>query len=281
MSNNGLYDLTPVVLFDVDGTLTAHRRKIKSNVINALLELSELATIGLVTGSPFSLIEEQLEPFFNHKDASITENVDIFPCNGTQHFYWDAVDCKFSCSATHSMRAKLGEECFRKLIISLQELQLSFINEFALDQDIPLCGNFIDYRGSLLNWCPIGRAANFDDRKKFIKCDKNLQIRSCLMKKFKDMACDVDGVVINYGGQTSFDIFPLGWDKTFCLKNYGDADVWFVGDRCKPGGNDYEIFDLLNKKGRAFETTSPTMTVKIISEKIIPQIREFLLSITD
>jgi len=231
----------------------------------------------LVTGSPLSLIEEQMTSFFSAQHASVAENVDIFPCNGTQHFYWEASDSKFICSSKCSMRSKLGESHFRKLILVTQELQQHFIEDFALPLDIPVCGNFVDYRGSLLNWCPIGRAANFDDRKKFIEHDMSLAIRQQLMKKFLDLTAVVPGIAVNYGGQTSFDIFPVGWDKTFCLGSYGDSAVWFVGDRCEPGGNDYEIFEVVNKHGRAFQTSSPAETVKIIKNILVPQITDFLL----
>lgn len=54
------------------------------------------------------------------------------------------------------------------------------------------------------------------------------------------------------GGQISFDVFPRGWDKTYCLQHIeneknmpGGVDykhIHFFGDHTEPGGNDYEIF---------------------------------------
>lgn len=47
------------------------------------------------------------------------------------------------------------------------------------------------------------------------------------------------------GGQISIDVFPVGWDKTYCLKfveqEFKDR-IHFFGDKTKPGENDYEIF---------------------------------------
>ena len=276
-----IYDDTkcqfPVVLFDVDGTLTGHRRKIGANVINALLTLGDVVQLGFVTGSPFYRIEEQLAPFFNVDNAKITEGVDIFPCNGTQFFFWDASDGKFACSRSVSMRKELGNEQFRQLIVGIQDAQHRFVHQFALKLDIPMCGNFIDYRESLLNWCPIGSTASFEDREKFIILDKRHGIRDSLISTFhSDIGDLVPGIVVNFGGQTSFDIFPLGWDKTFCLNTYDDVPVWFVGDRCEPGGNDFEIYELLVRHGRAYKTRSPSETVKIIHNKILPDIKKFL-----
>lgn len=47
------------------------------------------------------------------------------------------------------------------------------------------------------------------------------------------------------GGQISIDVFPQGWDKTYCLKfveNDFGGNIHFFGDKTKPGENDYEIF---------------------------------------
>lgn len=36
------------------------------------------------------------------------------------------------------------------------------------------------------------------------------------------------------GGQISFDVFPVGWDKTFCLqfvKDEGYKEIHFFGDK--------------------------------------------------
>ena len=39
-------------------------------------------------------------------------------------------------------------------------------------------------------------------------------------------------------------VFPKGWDKTFCLQYLTDFDnVYFFGDKTYKGGNDHEIFE--------------------------------------
>lgn len=54
------------------------------------------------------------------------------------------------------------------------------------------------------------------------------------------------------GGQISFDVFPTGWDKTYCLKHLENeakqpggvsyTTIHFFGDKTYKGGNDYEIY---------------------------------------
>jgi phosphomannomutase len=69
------------------------------------------------------------------------------------------------------------------------------------------------------------------------------------------------------GGQISFDVFPTGWDKTFCLRHVaseGFKEIHFFGDKTTKGGNDYEIYSHPNVKGHS--VTGPHDTKKIIEE---------------
>ena len=53
------------------------------------------------------------------------------------------------------MREELGELQFTTIMrfILQRQAQLHLYN-------IPMTGHFIDYRGSMINWCPIGRNAS-------------------------------------------------------------------------------------------------------------------------
>ena len=44
------------------------------------------------------------------------------------------------------------------------------------------------------------------------------------------------------GGIKSFDVFPVGWDKTYCLQFIkGYDNIIFFGDNTYPGGADYDL----------------------------------------
>lgn len=75
------------------------------------------------------------------------------------------------------------------------------------------------------------------------------------------------------GGQISFDVFPTGWDKTYCLqhveaeKNITGVEyktIHFFGDKCFPGGNDYEIYSDPRTIGHS--VTGPEDTMKQLKE---------------
>ena len=76
------------------------------------------------------------------------------------------------------------------------------------------------------------------------------------------------------GGQISFDVFPNGWDKRYCLghleneakKSGGIAytTIHFFGDKTFPGGNDYEIYEDPRTIGHV--VVDPDDTMKQIKE---------------
>jgi len=69
-------------------------------------------------------------------------------------------------------------------------------------------------------------------------------------------------------GQISFDVFPKGWDKTYCLKYVEDEydTIIFFGDKTHEGGNDYEIYT--DERTEAYTVKSPTDTIQIIKNSI-------------
>ena len=262
-----------LVLFDVDGTLTQARRPIQKEMLKALRELSRYAEIGFLTGSGLEYIKEQLWPAL--ADPIIRQNCHLLPCNGTEYVipYGDE-EIIFNPMSKEYMIDATGREDFQKLMSILCRLQSRLVDE---NTDIPLTGNFVQNRGSMINWCPIGRNAQQEERNIFKALDNLSGIRKKYLKILTEyiLAAKMD-ITVKLGGNTSFDIFPNGWDKTFALNHFNGPDwaFWFVGDRCSPIGNDYEIFSALKNTGRAFEVGSPEETVDIIDFHILREIGE-------
>jgi len=258
-----------IVLFDMDGTLTKPREAFESFLLPALSDLASKAEIGIVSGSDYNYIREQLWPITNR--SHIRYKTHLLPCNGTKHYTPPKSNAEdYELVYKNSMKDEIGEDGFNQLIRLLFERQLRFSHSLPC-----LSGNFIDYRGSMINWCPIGRSATPSERKSFVDLDTSysptVRQRERVYLLQNSFLPNV-GVEIKIGGETSFDIFPKGWDKTYCLKHFPGYDVWFIGDNCGTGGNDKELYDLLFSKGRAFATQGPECTQELIQEKIIPNL---------
>lgn len=160
--------------------------------------------------------------------------------------------------AVQSLKAFLGEERLKKFI--------NFVLRYIADLDIPIKrGTFIEFRNGMLNVSPIGRNCSQEERDEFEVFDKTAGVRKqfveTLQKEFADY-----GLTYSIGGQISFDVFPRGWDKTYCLQ-FVEKDfdeIHFFGDKTFQGGNDYEIFT--SEKTLGHTVTSPDDTRKQCTE---------------
>jgi len=85
---------------------------------------------------------------------------------------------------------------------------------------------------------------------------------AALKKEFHDV-----DLTYAIGGQISFDVFPNGWDKSFCLTRLPNSkfkEIHFFGDQTEPGGNDYEIF--IHESTIGHRVTNYKDTQKFLSE---------------
>ena len=124
----------------------------------------------------------------------------------------------------------------------------------------------------MVNISPIGRNATTEERNVYESYDKAHNIRqkfvAALREKFPDY-----GLTFSIGGQISFDCFPTGWDKTYCLKHV-EAEkeisgveyttIHFFGDKTYKGGNDYELYEDKRTNGHSVE--KPEDTLRILKE---------------
>ena len=150
-----------IILFDMDGTLTEPRKCVEKKIHKILryLVIECKAEIGIVTGSGMDYIQEQVWPLVS--DVVLKTSVHLLPCNGTE--YWippERAHLAHILKSKADMQEHIGDFTFRDLMTVLCDLQVRMINEYSF----PLTGNFISNRKSMVNWCPIGRNANNEDR---------------------------------------------------------------------------------------------------------------------
>jgi HAD superfamily hydrolase (TIGR01484 family) len=250
-----------IILFDMDGTLTESRQSFDYKPLKeALCSLTNVgAEIGIITGSDEDYLREQMGNFL--VNSSCRYRLHLLPCNGTKYFKPPEFS-KDDFRLVHevSMEEHLGSQNYRELI---QELIYSQVD--MATAGVPLTGHFINCRGSMINWSPIGRNANLEQRAEFMRIDKEEGLRERVIGELRsilELKDLMNKVTIKLGGDTSFDIYPTKWDKTYGLKHFNGWDVWFVGDRCGENGNDREIYEACT--GQSYVTSGPENTEEII-----------------
>ncbi|CEP64961.1 phosphomannomutase SEC53 LALA0_S15e01288g [Lachancea lanzarotensis] len=236
-----------LVLFDVDGTLTPARLTVSDEVRDTLAQLRKKVVIGFVGGSDLSKQLEQLGPnVLNEFDYAFSEN------GLTAYRLGEKL-------ASQSFINWIGEEEYNKLSV--------FILKYLSNLELPKRrGTFLEFRNGMINVSPIGRNASTAERNEYEEYDKKHQIRAKFVEALKKEFSHLK-LTFSIGGQISFDVFPTGWDKTYCLQHVqqdGFKEIHFFGDKTMVGGNDYEIFTDDRTIGHTVQT--PNDTVKILRE---------------
>jgi len=217
-----------LLLFDVDGTMTAPRLLIDPEMEKFMEEeVKPRASIGLVGGSDIKKIAEQM------RGMDVVKKYDYFFSENGLVAYKNG-----ELIAEQSILKKFGGENLQKMI--------NFSLKYMAELELPAKrGTFVEFRTGLINLCPVGRSCSYEERLEFAKFDTENQVRlkfkEALEKEFGHL-----GLQFAMGGQISIDAFPKGWDKTFCLQfveKDGFEKIHFFGDKTAAGGNDHEIFE--------------------------------------
>lgn len=229
-----------IALFDVDGTLTAPRKVSTPEMLKFMQELRKVVTVGVVGGSDLVKISEQLgSTVTNDYDYCFSENGLVAHKDG-------------KLIGKQSLKSYLGEEKLKEFI--------NFTLHYIADLDIPIKrGTFVEFRSGMLNVSPIGRNCSQEERDEFEKYDKVQKIRETMVSVLREKFAHFN-LTFSIGGQISFDVFPQGWDKTYCLRYLEEFnEIHFFGDKTYKGGNDHEIYGSERTVGHT--VTSPEDTL--------------------
>ncbi|WVZ83289.1 hypothetical protein U9M48_030454 [Paspalum notatum var. saurae] len=262
-----------LALFDVDDTLTAPRKAVTPEMLEFMKQLRQHVTLGVVGGSDLLKITEQLgESVFTDYEHVFSENGLVAHKNGKligaqvrllgttsyislKSFLLEKTSsryCVHFLALLLSIYKALGL-ADDEMLHSVQEI-INFALRYIADLDIPI-------KRSMKNlFSSYGRNCSQEERDEFEKYDKVHSIRpkmvSILREKFAYL-----NLTFSIGGQISFDFFPQGWDKTYCLKYLEEfQEIHFFGDKTYKGGNDYEIF--VSDRTVGHTVTSPVDTLQ-------------------
>lgn len=232
-------------------------------MLHLLTRLRSFVAIGFVGGSNLVKQQEQLGTAelpvqtlfdFCFAENGLTAYRMAVPLTSTSFIEW------------------LGEEKYQRLA--------DWILRYIADLKLPKKrGTFIEFRNGMINVSPIGRNASTAERDEYEQYDLAQGIRKKMVQDIKAAFPDF-GLTYSIGGQISFDVFPTGWDKTYCLQHIeAEANrpapeavvydkIHFFGDKTQEGGNDFEIFEDKRTIGHAVK--NPEDTMRLLKE-LFPQ----------
>ena len=207
-------------MFDIDGTLTPHRQKIKPGFKKFFLEWGKKNFYYLITGSDIEKIRAQLP------EKILKASRGVFTCMG---------------NVLYINEEKVYENKFEP-----SKRLLNHLDRFLQKTGYVLrTGNHIEHRPGMINFSIVGRNASHMQREGYYTYDcrtgEREKIASFINENFKD---EVEASV---GGKISIDIYPIGSHKGQAFKwihhKQGNAKVkyTFFGDQARPAGNDWGL----------------------------------------
>jgi len=245
-----------LILFDLDQTLADSKQPLDDEMSELLKKLLEIKKVGIISGGKYEYFEEFV---IKKLDASneLLEKLFLFPTCGAkfhrfQNNQWFEV-------YSHEL-SKTERE---KIIQSLQNA----LSEWGYKTPEKTWGEIIEDRGTQVTFSAFGQQAPLDikevwdpDGKKRKEITEKLQL---LIPQFE----------IRIGGSTSIDVTKKGIDKGYgvrqIVKELGikKEEIFFVGDKIYPGGNDYPV----KQEGvESLQISGPEETKKVI-QKILDE----------
>lgn len=240
-----MYSKTGLIL-DIDNTLTPPRQPLTQEMVQILSRL--VLPFHVAAGSHIEILREQFfDPLYAY---GFRGRFDAFLSLGGVHYRCDySREMDIAVVSHFDLRESLGEDEYELLNRVLSETLDS--PEYGLSHPLAVIGETITYRGSMVNFCPIGRAKESPEyrrnRDNFVAFDRETGYRQRMLEH---LMCELSPLIkekslsIVLGGETSFDISVTTRDKAYAVRTLledGYERLIFIGDALFEGGNDAPI----------------------------------------
>lgn len=218
-----------LIVFDIDGTLTASKLPIDSEMAILLSKLIEKYKVAIISGANFEQFKWQILGFLKCSTERMKDLL-LLPVDGT-------IFCSY----------KDDWQCKSDKPLSTQEknhIRKTFENVFQdahLEQPDKIYGELLEDRGSQLNFSALGQDAPPELKEKW---DPDNSKRKRIIDVFKPALL---GLSTRIGGTTSIEIAKSGIDKAYGLNKLmrltgiSKENILYIGDKFFEGGNDAPI----------------------------------------
>ncbi|MBW3080352.1 HAD-IIB family hydrolase [Bifidobacterium saguinibicoloris] len=234
--------------FDLDNTLANSKRPMLPEMAARFSELTRRIDVAVVTGGRYELVISQILDVLD-PDADLGR-LHLMPTSGTCYRRWDGEEWRtvFVHDLTDDQRVRARASLERRA----REQGLWFERVW---------GERIEDRGSQITFSVLGQQAPLEEKCRF---DPSGVLKAALAEA---VAGDLPDLKVHAGGYTSVDVAGKGIDKAYALRELSACtgvdvgDIVFVGDRMRPGGNDYPA---AQAGAMGVEVTCPADTLRFI-----------------
>lgn len=224
-----------IVAFDLDGTLTESKQSLRPEMASLLARLTTKTTVVVISGASFRQFKKQFLAHWSESE-SIKENLILLPTSGSQCYEYDGGTNQWKLID----KIPFPPDVKSKVLKVLKEILAS--SRFDIPKEKR--GEYIEDRSTQITFSATGQDAAIEQKQAWDPDKKKRQ------KIKEELDRRVSGIDISFGGMTSIDILPKGFNKATGLrrllkrKGLPISEMIFVGDSEFPGGNDYPILKM-------------------------------------
>jgi HAD superfamily hydrolase (TIGR01484 family) len=231
-----------VITFDLDGTLSPSKSPLPDEMGELLGQLLNHFEVCVISGGRFEQYKIQLLNGLAHLEPSQLKRLHLMPTCGTQYYQYD--DNK---NDWHRIYAELLEEDEKARIADALNKGFDDLG-YRADKTY---GEIIEDRGSQMTYSVLGQDIVKDLGEEGLRLKHEWDPDDSKKNQLRDyIAPLIPEFEVRVGGVTSIDVTKPGIDKAYGMQKIieilgvAKADILFIGDRVRPGGNDYPVKEM-------------------------------------
>ena len=219
-----------LVAFDLDDTLAPSKSKLDPHMLEVFTELLQHTTVAVISGGNFAQFEAQLLSQLAGTDETLLEKLHLLPTCGTH--YERRQGGEWATIYRESLTAHERDAALTALREEAEKLGL---------WETETWGDVLEDRGSQVTFSALGQRAPVDEKHAWDPDGtKKNALRDAVAKRLPSLE-------VRSGGSTSVDITRRGIDKAYGMRKLAEHtgialdDMFFIGDRLDPAGNDFPV----------------------------------------
>jgi len=242
-----------LVVFDLDGTLTASKTDMDEEMAGLIKSLLEKKMVAVISGGKYEQFQKQLLSKLNlGSNLSFFKKLFLFPTSGTSFYRYNGQDWE------QVYAEKLSEEEKKRILESFEKT----FQELNYTHPEKIYGEIVEDRGTQITFSALGQDAPVQE-----KGDWNKEHNAERLKILEVLQRFLPDLEVRAGGLTSIDVTRKGIDKEYGIRQIKKhlgidfSEMLFVGDAFFPGGNDLVV---LRTDVLCFEVQGPEDTKQLI-----------------
>lgn len=230
-----------VIAFDLDGTLAPSKSPAPDRMTELLARLLDKFHICIISGGKFEQFEKQL--LSNLKaDPIELDKLHIMPTCGTRYFKYDITKKSWARIYAEDFKEEEKKKIIAALNKGFDDLKYRAKKTY---------GECIEDRGSQITFSVLGQDIVDALGAEGVRIKEAWDPDNKKKNELRDyIAPLIPEFEVRVGGVTSIDITKKGIDKAYGINKLikflevSKDEILFIGDRLRPGGNDYPVKEM-------------------------------------